>query len=166
MFASFTNIDWALLAVLVLSVLVGLSRGIVFEVISLAGWVVAYFVAQLYGAQLAVWLPVGMGGAAFRVVAGFALAFFGTLIACSLLAKLARALISATPLSIVDRALGAGFGLLRGLVVLLVVTTLVMLTPASRSEWWQASQGATWLSTLLQGLKPMLPADFGRRLTT
>jgi len=165
MFTSFTHLDWALFGVLVVSVLVGLSRGIVFEVISLAGWVVAYVVAQLYGAPLALWLPVGLGGAALRAVAGFGLAFLCTLVACSLLARLARALISATPLSVVDRALGAGFGLLRGLVVLLVVTTLVMLTPVSRSESWQASQGATWLSTLLQGLKPVLPVDLGRHLT-
>lgn len=166
--ASFTHslspLDWALLGVLAVSVVVGLVRGIVFEVLSLAGWVVAYVVAQLYGAQLAAHLPYGLGGAATHQAAGFVLAFIGTLVLCTLLARLARALVAATPLSFIDRVLGAGFGLVRGLVVLLVATTLVLLTPAARAPWWQASVGAAWLGTLLDGLRPLLPAEYMRHL--
>ena len=39
-------VDWALLAVLAVSVVIGLVRGFVFECLSLAGWVVAWFAAQ------------------------------------------------------------------------------------------------------------------------
>ena len=39
-------LDWALLAVLATSVLVGLWRGLVYELLSLAGWLVVWFVAQ------------------------------------------------------------------------------------------------------------------------
>lgn len=39
-------VDWALLAVLLASVIVGLVRGLVFEVLSLLGWVAAYIAAQ------------------------------------------------------------------------------------------------------------------------
>ena len=163
-FHSLTPLDWALLGVLAISVIAGLVRGFVFEVLSLAGWVVAYVVAQLYGAQLAAYLPVGLGGVATHHAAGFVLAFIGTLVVCSLLARLARLLVAATPLSFIDRVLGAGFGLVRGLVVLLVATTLVLLTPAARAPWWQASQGATWLGTLLQSLRPLLPLEYGRHL--
>jgi membrane protein required for colicin V production len=38
------------------------------------------------------------------------------------------------------------------------------LTPAGRSADWQASHGAAWLTTLLQGLKPMLPSDLAHHL--
>ena len=41
-------VDWALLAVLALSIAVGLWRGLVFEVLSLVGWVGAYIAAQLF----------------------------------------------------------------------------------------------------------------------
>ena len=39
-------IDWTLLAVLTVSMLIGLMRGFVFEIMSLAGWLVAWFGAQ------------------------------------------------------------------------------------------------------------------------
>lgn len=157
-------IDWALLAVLLVSVVVGLLRGFVFEVMSLVGWLVAWFGAQYLAPDLAPWLPVGAPGSALNLAAAFVLAFVGILIVWALLAKLVRLLIHATPLSVPDRLLGAGFGLLRGGVLLLALATLVTLTPASQSIPWQRSEGARWLGIAMQGLKPLLPGDVARHL--
>jgi membrane protein required for colicin V production len=73
-------------------------------------------------------------------------------------------LVHATPLSIPDRALGAGFGLLRGMVLLLALATVVALTPAAASPGWRESRGALWLNTTLHGLKPVLPEQVAKRL--
>ncbi|WP_137732925.1 CvpA family protein [Pseudaquabacterium pictum] len=157
-------VDWTLLAVLGLSVVVGLWRGLVFELMSLVGWVVAYVAAQLYSAQVAPHLPIGLPGSALNLGAGFALTFIGVLIAWTLLARLVRLLVHATPLTLVDRSLGAAFGLLRGAVLLLAAATIVTLTPAARSQPWQDSQGAALLRVALQGIKPVLPAEVARHL--
>jgi membrane protein required for colicin V production len=157
-------VDWTLLAVLAVSVVVGLWRGLVFELMSLVGWVVAYVAAQLFSADVAASLPVGMPGSALNLGAGFAITFIGTLIAWTLLARLVRLLLHATPLTLVDRTLGAAFGLVRGGVLLLVLTTLVSFTPAAQSQPWQDSQGAALLRVALQGIKPVLPAEVARHL--
>ena len=156
-------LDWTLLAVLVLSVVVGLVRGFVFECLSLAGWLAAWFAAQWGAPILAPYLPrlsIGSTGSALNQGLGsafaFALAFIAALILWSLLARLIRMLIRATPLSLPDRLLGAGFGLLRGTVLLLVVATVVSLTPASQSQGWRTSHGAHWLGVALVTLKPLL----------
>ena len=60
--------------------------------------------------------------------------------------------------------MGAAFGLVRGLVLLLVVTVVVEMTALKTSQWWQQSMGATLLSVTLAGLKPALPEGFGRFL--
>lgn len=159
-------LDWALLAVLLLSVLVGLVRGFVFELLSLAGWVVAWFAAQWAAPQLAPVIPVGAAGSALNLGVAFALVFFAALIVWTLLARLLRLLIHATPLSLPDRLLGAAFGLLRGAVLLLAVATVVALTPASQSSAWRASEGARWLGVALAGLKPLLPDTLARRMRT
>ena len=77
-------VDWTLLAVLAVSVVVGLWRGLVFELMSLVGWVVAYVAAQLYSPLVAVHLPIGLPGSALNLGAGFALTFFGVLIGWAL----------------------------------------------------------------------------------
>jgi len=157
-------VDLTLLAVLALSVVVGLWRGLVFELMSLAGWLVAYVAAQVWSPQVAVALPVGEPGSALQQGAGFALTFLGVLIAWMVLARLLRLMVHATPLTLIDRMLGAGFGLLRGAVLLLAVSTVVAFTPAARSQPWQDSVGAAWLGAALQGLKPVLPDDVARHL--
>jgi membrane protein required for colicin V production len=150
-------IDWGLLLVLAASVLIGLFRGFVFEILSLAGWLVAWFAAQWASPQVAPHLPIGSAGTPMNLAAAFALCFIGALIVWSLLARLVRMVIQATPLSIPDRLLGAAFGVLRGTVLLMAVATVVGLTPAAQSPAWRGSQGARWLGQGLLMLKPLLP---------
>jgi membrane protein required for colicin V production len=157
-------IDWTLLGVLALSILVGVVRGFVFECLSLAGWVVAWFGAQWAAPQLAPHVPAGAPGSALNLGLSFALAFIAALVVWGLLAKLIRMLIHATPLSIPDRLLGGGFGVLRGGVLLLAVATVVAVTPAAQSTGWRTSQGARWLGQTLHVLKPLLPARAARLL--
>jgi membrane protein required for colicin V production len=158
------GLDWAMLAVLALSMLVGLVRGFVFEALSLAGWVVAWFAAQWASPLLAPSLPIGGPGTAVNQGAAFALSFLAALIIWALLARLVRMLIHATPLSVIDRLLGAGFGILRGIVILLAVVSVVAMTPAVKADAWQASQGAQILTKTLQALKPLLPESAARLL--
>ena len=157
-------IDWALLAVLLLSVVIGLVRGFVFEVMALVGWLVAWFGAQYLAPWLSPHLPVGTPGSAGNLAASYVLGFVAILIAWTLLAKLVRLLVRATPLSLPDRLLGAGCGLLRGGVLLLALATVVTLTPAAQSASWQRSEGARWIGVALTGLKPLLPAALTRYL--
>jgi membrane protein required for colicin V production len=157
-------VDGSLLAVLAVSVVVGLWRGLVFELLSLVGWVASYVAAQVWSPAVALRLPVGAPGSALNQGAGFALTFLGVLIAWMLAARLVRLLIHATPLTLLDRVLGAGFGLLRGAVLLLALATVVAFTPASRTQPWQDSVGAAWLGAALQGLKPVLPLEVARHL--
>ena len=157
-------IDWLLLAVLVASVLVGFARGLVYEALALAGWVVAWFSAQWAAPQVAPHLPVGEPGSALQLGAAFALVFFLALLVWGLLARLVRLLVHATPLSLLDRVLGSGFGVFRGLVLLLAVATVVTLTPAAQSERWRGSHGAQLLGQALDSLKPLLPESAARLL--
>jgi membrane protein required for colicin V production len=157
-------VDIAFAGVLLLSVIAGLVRGLVFEVLSLVGWVVAYVCAQWLAPEVAPHLPVGRPGSALNLGVAFASAFVVVLLVWGLVARLVRLLLHATPLSLADRALGAGFGLARGLVVLLVVTTLVMLSSFAHSKAWRESRGAVWAGEALQGIKPMLPAQLAGHL--
>jgi membrane protein required for colicin V production len=157
-------VDWALLALLLLSVLVGLWRGFVFELLSLAGWVAAFVAAQAFAPAVAPLLPLGTPGGALNHGVAFAATFVVALLLWAVASRLLRLVIHATPLQPLDRLLGALFGVARGLVLLLAVTTLVLLSPVRSSAAWQQSHGAAWLAALLQGLKPMLPDALARHL--
>jgi membrane protein required for colicin V production len=156
--------DWVLLAVLALSLLVGLWRGLVFEVLSLLGWIAAFFAAQWFAPDVADWLPLSTASPPARFAAAFVLTFVGAVFLAGLIAALVKKLVAAVGLRPVDRVLGALFGAVRGLVLLLVATVAIEMTPLHTSSWWQESRGAPWLLAALQGLKPALPSQFARYL--
>jgi membrane protein required for colicin V production len=157
--AGLSAVDWFMLAVLAASVVLGLWRGLLLEVAMLVGWVVAYFAAQWFAADLAPHLPVGEPGSGANRAAAFALVFVGAVVVWGLLARVVRLLLHATPLSVVDRVGGGAFGLLRGGVVLIALATLVGFTPAAQSMLWQSSTGARWTTETVNFIKPLLPPD-------
>jgi membrane protein required for colicin V production len=157
-------VDWMLLAVLGLSFLLGLWRGIVQEVLSLTGWVAAFYVSQMYAPVAAAWLPMEGSSQMLRYAAGFVVVFIAVLVATVLVSFVVKKLVSAVGLGPLDRLLGSLFGFMRGVVILLAVTVFVGMTPMRDTEAWKQAQGTQWLQQFLHVLKPVLPADFGKYL--
>jgi membrane protein required for colicin V production len=157
-------VDLSLLAVLLLSLVLGLWRGFLLEVLALLGWVAAYLAAQWLAPVWSPHLPIGEPGSSLNHGASFAVAFLAVLVLWGLASRLLCMLLNATPLRGADRLLGAVFGLLRGVVLLLVAATLVALTPAAHLPPWKDSQGAHWLAAALQNLKPLLPRQIAQFL--
>ena len=159
-------VDIALLAVFLLSVLVGLWRGFVFEIVSLLGWLVAFIIANSAGPFLADRVPLDSVSPQARLWIAYIVVFVLVLVTCTLLARMLRALVSATPLSFVDHLLGGVFGVVRGALILVVVATLVALSPYADSTTWKSSHGALWLGLALEGLKPVLPQSLNVHIKT
>ena len=157
-------LDWIFVAVLLASMLIGAWRGLVFEVLSLLGWVVSFFVAQWWADDMAALLPMGESAGSLRYAAGFAVVFVASVFGGGFLTWLAKKLVEAIGLRPADRTLGAVFGVLRGLVLLLAVAVVAGLTPLRDAAWWQESRGAPVLAEVLRGLKPALPDEFARHL--
>jgi membrane protein required for colicin V production len=157
-------LDWIFVVVLLASMLMGAWRGLVFEVLSLLGWVVSFFVAQWFAHDVAAMLPMGDASDSLRYAAGFLAVFVASVFACGFITWLAKKLVESIGLRPVDRTLGAAFGVLRGLVLLLAVAVVAGLTPMHEALWWQESRGAPLLADMLRGLKPALPEEFGRHL--
>lgn len=150
-------LDWIAVVLLVVSMLVGLVRGLVFEVMSLAGWVAAFLCAQWFAEDVGRWLPFGDPAATWRYAAGFVIVFVAVVFGVGLVAALSRKLIAVVGLRPVDRVLGGAFGLARAGLALLALGIVVHLTALSESAWWRESSTATVLDAALRGLKPALP---------
>lgn len=157
-------LDWIFVAVLLASMLIGAWRGLVFEVLSALGWIAAFFVAQWLALDVADRLPMENSSSALRYAAGFVVVFVASVFVCGLLAWSGKRLVDAIGLRPADRTLGAAFGALRGLVLLLAVAVVAGLTPLHEAAWWQESQGPPVLAEILRGLKPALPEEFARHL--
>lgn len=157
-------LDWIFAAVLLASMLLGAWRGLVFEVLSLLSWVAAFVLAQWLALDAAQYLPMGGSSDMMRYAAGFVLVFLAVVVLGSLVAVVVKRLTTAVGLRPVDRALGAVFGSVRGVLLLLLATVLVDLTPMKSNPAWQASVGAGVAVVVLKGLKPALPSHLEKFL--
>ena len=159
-----TTTDWILLAVLVFSMLVGAWRGLVYEVLSVLGWAVSFYAAQYFAPQVASWLPLQASSETVRYAAAFVLVFVAAVFTAGLLAFMVKKLVAAIGLRPVDRTMGAAFGLVRGVILLLAAAVVMDMTALKNSAWWQESKGALLLTVTLTGLKPVLPEQFAKYL--
>ncbi|MFC5520966.1 CvpA family protein [Polaromonas jejuensis] len=159
-----TTVDWILLGVLFFSMLLGAWRGLVYEVLSVLGWAASFFVAQWFAPRVAASLPLQSASEPLRYAAAFVLVFIAAVFAAGLLAFVLKKLVEAIGLRPADRTLGAAFGVLRGLILLLAATVVIDMTALKSSPWWLESRGASLLSASLESLKPVLPAQFARYL--
>ena len=132
--------DWTIITVTAISMLLSVLRGFIREAMSLVGWVLAFFVAMVFGDRFAYVLSGTIEDGTGRYVVAFASLFILTLITVSLLARLLQSLIEFAGLGVLDRLLGMGFGFARGVFLLLavIVMTRPLLQP-ERFAWWQQS---------------------------
>lgn len=152
-------LDLAILAFIAVSMLVGVMRGFVFELLSLAGWFAAWLAARFCTPMAQTYIHIGDPGSSLNYGATYACVFLAAFVAWSIAARLIRALIRATPLSAIDRLLGAGFGALRGVLVLSIAALLIGLSPWAKAPMMRDSIGVAWLNALVQSLRPLFMND-------
>ncbi|MBC7650079.1 MAG: CvpA family protein [Vitreoscilla sp.] len=157
-------VDWVLLGVLAFSMLLGAWRGLVYEVLSVLGWALSFYAAQYFAPMVSGWLPIQSSTETVRYAAAFVLVFVAAVFASGLLAFLLKKLIEAIGLRPVDRSMGAAFGLVRGVILLLAAAVVMDMTALKNGVWWQESKGAPVLAATLKGLKPVLPEQFAKYL--
>lgn len=161
---SVTTLDWVFAGVLLFSLLLGAWRGLVYELLSLVGWAASFYAAQWFAPQVALLLPWASLSEPVRYAAAFVLVFIAAVFAASLLAFLLKQLIDSVGLRPADRTLGALFGVLRGVILLLAAAVVINMTALHSSVWWQESWSGQLLTATLAQLQPLLPEPFAKYL--
>ena len=159
-----TIFDYLVIFVMVTSVIISMLRGLVKEVLSLAGWVVAFVVANAYAAALAVMLPAVVPGEVLRLIMAFIALFIGVRILMGLLSMALGALLDAGGLSLFDRALGAVFGVGRGLVIVLTAVILCGMTSLPQQDFWKEALLSPYAETGARLVKTFLPAAMAQHV--
>jgi membrane protein required for colicin V production len=156
--------DIALIAVVGSSTLFAFVRGVVRELIALATWVVGLVAAFGYSGTLAGWFTRLDASPATKHVLAFALILIALMIAGALVARLLSGVVKAIGLGFVDRLLGAVFGLVRGLAVVVLFALIAGVTTLPKQDWWQNAALGRPLAEAAVALKPYLPRAWAERL--
>jgi membrane protein required for colicin V production len=159
-----TPFDYAVAGVIVLSLLFGLWRGVVSEILALLAWVAAFVASRTWAAPAGDLVASGMAEPVWRQVAGFISIFVAVLILFALARWLLSLLLQAVGLRPLDRVLGAVFGVARGLLVVWVVVLLAGFTALPQQAWWKQAILSPPLETAVLAVRPWLPPDLAKRI--
>ena len=150
--------------------LIGFVRGFVHELLSLFAWIAAIAMIKLFHGQLTNGLSGSVGSDAAAAVLAFALLFLPTFILVKLLARSIGGRTRRSVLGPVDRVLGGGFGMLKGLLGATLfflfanlATDLVYGPEAERPEWMTSSRTYPLLNASGRAIVDWVEARRGAR---
>lgn len=156
--------DYVVLGIVAISLVLGLWRGVVSELIALAAWVMAFMAALEFGAPAGKLIFTGIADPAIRALAGCVLIFVGVLVLMSLVRLAVRSMVKALGLSLSDRLLGMFFGLARGVLLVMLLVAAGGMTSAPQQPWWKEATLAPPLETAVLVAKPWLPDDLAKKI--
>jgi membrane protein required for colicin V production len=160
-----TQFDYLVIGTLAASMLLGFWRGVVGEVLTLAGWVVGYLVAKHFGGWIADrFLGTVFADPTLRVIAGWIVAFLAVLLLFALLRAALRGLLRVVGLGMIDRLFGLFFGLARGGLLVLLGVTIAGMTPLPTNDWWKHALLSPYLEKAVLFSAPWLPVEVNSRI--
>lgn len=159
-----TIFDYLVLFVLICSIVISTLRGLVKEILSLLSWVVALFVANAYGQDLALLLEEVVPGNITRLIVAFIALFIGVRLLMGLFAMAVDAIIRRSGLSIADRGLGGLFGLARGMILVMAVVLVCGMTAIPQQPFWKNALLRPLAETAASTFKPYLPGALVRHV--
>ncbi len=157
--------DYAITAIIVLSIIVSLVRGFVREALSLITWALAFWVAFSFSSILATLLTNYIHSASLRQIAAFGILFLITLLLGAFINYLIAQLVDSTGLTGTDRVLGIVFGFARGALVVSLLLMMASLTPMPQEQWWKASLLIPQFQPIEAWLHSLLPKEVAEHLT-
>lgn len=155
-----TFLDWAFIAIIVVSMVVGAFRGFIKEAVSVGSLVIAVWAAfyfaplgedlisawisspalKTWAARIAIFVLVLMLGG----LAGWAISHFANQVG----------------LSGLDRTLGLGFGFLRGAIICGLIVIVGPYLALNEDDWWRESRLLPFATTVAEGIAIIAPRAF------
>lgn len=158
-------VDLAIIAIIGLSVLTGLIRGFVKELIALAVWILAFWLAFHYSQDLDPWLQKYIQDKTARTVTAFILILISTLIAGGIVNAMLSFILKRSGLSGTDRILGMGFGFIRGVFIVALIMVVIQMTSLPHEEYSKESKLYAQFDPLVNWLSASMP-DFINKVKT
>lgn len=151
-------VDYLILVFIAASALISLVRGFVREALSLATWVLGFWIAFSFTRDLAFRLESWIPDETIRLGVAFLALLILTLIVGAFVNHLIASLVQKTGLTGTDRTLGVLFGLVRGAAIVAALVLLAGLTTLPQEDWWDGAlllshfeDVALWLARMLPG---------------
>jgi membrane protein required for colicin V production len=152
-------IDIVIIALFVISILIGIYRGLVKETLSVASWALAAFVAFRYGEQASVYIKPYVTQAPLDLAIAYVAVFLISLIVFSVISHIISQIFDSSGMKGIDRSIGSIFGAIRAAAIIVILVLVGRFMAMDNQQWWMDSQFIPYFEPLVEWFKSYLPAD-------
>ena len=155
-------LDIGIIAVILLSAVIGFFRGLVREILSLLGWIISLWAAWVHAPRVAGLFASFITSPDVQKAAAFVSLFLICLVLIAVISHFICRIINGSALKSMDRTLGIVFGALRGVLLVAVFSILVQSSPFAQESWWLGSGLKDFFVQIAWYIISLLPAEVGR----
>jgi len=152
-----TLIDFAIIAIVLISVIIGLFRGFIKEALSIVVWVLSIFIALKFYGDISRYFTGITDNSTIRSGIAISILFIGCLIIGSIVSHLVSLLVKSTGLGGTDKLLGVIFGFLRGGLIAAAIMLIVSYTEFSKNPIWADSFFTKQMQPVVNWLDSFIP---------
>ena len=145
-------IDYVIIGLISIGLLKGMLRGFSLEIYSLLLWILATGVGLILSRGFSVFLEASISDTVPKIAASFALLFLITLIVGFVIRMILGESFKTDNLTFLDYLGGMIFGIVHGMLIVVILVMLAGLTALPDDLWWKDSKllppyqtGAIWL---------------------
>ena len=158
-------LDLVIIGVISLSILTGVIRGFIKELIALCIWVLAIWMGYQYAPLLDPYLNSWISDKSIRFIAGFVIIMVSTLITGGIFNAVLGILMKKSGLSGTDRILGIVFGFARGFFIVTLGLLVLQMTSLSREEQTKDSRLMVMFQPSVQWISARVPSILAKMRT-
>ncbi len=160
-----TAFDYTILLIVGLSIGLGCWRGFVYELLSITGWIAAYFVARIFALDIIKYVPDFVSPNSTKTAVAYVCLFVGTLFLSGIVAWALSKMVKIAGMGLVDVVVGGIFGLLRGMLLVLILVLLAGLTSLPKKPFWRNAWSSEHLQAVALFTKDFLPENVAKKVT-
>ena len=152
-----TSYDLLVISTIVICIAISAMRGLVCEILSFSGWLIAIILARTFAQSMGESLFPNIQPTELSVVCGFVTMYIAARIGITLVRQLLDLVIKQAKLTSINRLLGGILGAIKGMLVVSLVVVVCSFSDLPDNKRWQKSLTLPFFEKLADISKPMLP---------
>ena len=155
-------VDYIILAIIVISAVMGLVRGLLREAIAVITWFLAIVLAWSFGSSLEPYLGGVLEGSPLRIWMARVIIFVFVLLLGGAIAVVLGHFVRVSMFSGMDKFLGFVFGVVRGIVIVGAFTIAVQALRMDEDASWQRSKLMPYATSVADALRGIVGENLER----
>jgi len=155
-------VDYIILAIVLISAVMGLVRGLLREAIAVITWFLAIVLAWTFAPSLEPLLGGVLEGSPLRIWAARTIIFVGVLLVGGAISVIVTNFVRVSIFAAMDRFLGFIFGIIRGIVIVGAFTIAVQALRMDEDPSWQRSKLMPYAAGVADALRGIVGENLER----